>query len=56
MVGKEAKKLGLLQPGRYADCVKRDMGNPVYSRTICGEYMPPEVIQAWILKKLKTDI
>ena len=56
LVGKEAKKLGLLQPGRYADCVKRDMGNPVYSRTICGEYMPPEVIQAWILKKLKTDI
>jgi molecular chaperone DnaK len=56
LVGKEAKKLGLLQPGRFADCVKRDMGNPVYSRTICGEYMPPEVIQAWILKKLKTDI
>jgi molecular chaperone DnaK (HSP70) len=25
LVGKEAKKLGLLQPSRYADCVKRDM-------------------------------
>jgi molecular chaperone DnaK len=56
LVGKEAKKAGILKPARFADCVKRDMGSTVYSRTICGEYMPPEVIQAWILKKLKADI
>jgi molecular chaperone DnaK len=56
LVGREAKKLGVMQPARFADCVKRDMGNPVYSRPISGEYMPPEVIQAWILKKLKADI
>ena len=56
LVGKEAKKLGILQPTRFAECVKRDMGSPVYSRPISGEYMPPEVIQAWILKKLKADI
>lgn len=56
LVGKEAKKVGILKPSRFAECVKRDMGSPVYSRTICGEYMPPEVIQAWILKKLKADI
>ena len=56
VVGKEAKKVGPLKPTRYADCVKRDMGSPVYSRAICGEYMPPEVIQAWVLKKLKADI
>jgi molecular chaperone DnaK len=56
LVGKEARKVGILQPARYAECVKRDMGSAVYSRTICGEYMPPEVIQAWILKKLKADI
>ena len=56
VVGKEAKKLGIMQPNRFAECVKRDMGNSVYSRPISGEYMPPEVIQAWILKKLKADI
>ncbi|HUY87551.1 MAG TPA: Hsp70 family protein [Pirellulales bacterium] len=56
LVGKEAKKLGVMKPNRFAECVKRDMGAPVYSRPISGEYMPPEVIQAWILKKLKADI
>ena len=56
IVGKEAKKTGSLKPTRFADCVKRDMGSPVYSRPICDEYMPPEVIQAWVLKKLKADI
>ncbi|HEX7377976.1 MAG TPA: Hsp70 family protein [Pirellulales bacterium] len=55
IVGKEAKKSGPLKPTRFAECVKRDMGSPVYSRTISGEYMPPEVIQAWVLKKLKAD-
>jgi molecular chaperone DnaK len=56
VVGKEARKVGPLKPTRFAECVKRDMGSPVYSRSICGEYMPPEVIQAWVLKKLKADI
>ena len=56
VVGKEAKKAGPLKPARYAECVKRDMGSPVYSRAICDEYLPPEVIQAWVLKKLKGDI
>jgi molecular chaperone DnaK len=56
IAGKEAKKVGPMKPTRFAECVKRDMGNPVYSRPICGEYMPPEVIQAWVLKKLKADI
>jgi molecular chaperone DnaK len=56
LVGKEARQIGLLKPTRFAECVKRDMGNPVFSRPICGEYMPPEVIQAWVLKKLKADV
>ncbi|HEV3340887.1 MAG TPA: Hsp70 family protein [Pirellulales bacterium] len=56
LVGKEARKIGPLKPTRYAECVKRDMGSLVFSRPICGEYMPPEVIQAWVLKKLKADI
>ena len=56
VVGKEARKIGPLKPTRFAECVKRDMGSPVFSRPICGEYMPPEVIQAWVLKKLKADV
>ncbi len=55
IVGKEAGKLGRLRPDRFAECVKRDMGSQVYSHPISGDYMPPEVIQAWILKQLKAD-
>jgi molecular chaperone DnaK len=56
VVGKEAKKVAVLTPDRVASCVKRDMGKPVFSRPIRGKYMPPEVIQSYILKKLKDDI
>ncbi|HAB14646.1 MAG TPA: heat-shock protein Hsp70, partial [Planctomycetaceae bacterium] len=31
------------------------MGNRHFHRTIGGEHLPPEVIQALILKKLKED-
>ena len=43
-------------PDLVAQWVKRDMGAPFYSHPIRGEYLPPEVIQACILRKLKTDI
>ena len=56
IVGKEARRLAPLYPDRIAEWVKRDMGSPVYTRPIRGEYLPPEVIQACILRKLKADI
>lgn len=56
IVGKEARKLALVQTDRVAELVKRDMGNKVYSRPIRGEYFPPEVLQAYILRKLKQGI
>jgi molecular chaperone DnaK len=56
LVGKEARKAGLLEPDRFAETVKRDMGSPVYSRPICGRFLPPEVIQACILRQLKSDM
>ena len=56
VVGKEAKKVVGIQPDRVAECVKRDMGQPYYSRPIRGENLPPEVIQSCILRKLKHDI
>ncbi len=56
VVGKEAKNAVAVKPDRVAQWVKRDMGSPVYSRPIRGEYLPPEVIQACVLRKLKADI
>lgn len=54
-VGKEAQKAAVFEPDRIANFAKRDMGNPHYHREINGEKLPPEVIQAQILKKLKDD-
>src|SRR5688572_20236996 len=56
VVGKEAKKVAILYPDRVAACVKRDMGKPVYSKPIGSQYLPPEVIQSYILKKLQASI
>lgn len=56
IVGKEAKKASPLYPGQVAECAKRDMGSEAYSRTIGGQSLPPEVIQACILRKLRRDV
>jgi molecular chaperone DnaK len=55
VVGKEAVNAAAFEPERVAQCVKREMGSPVYSKAINGERLPPEVIQSFILKKLKAD-
>jgi molecular chaperone DnaK len=55
VVGKEAVKAGSEEPDRIAQFAKRDMGRPAYHRGICGTRVPPEVIQALILRKLKAD-
>ena len=55
IVGKEARKHAAILPDRVAFLVKRDMGQKVYSRPIMGSYMPPEVIQACILRQLHAD-
>ena len=56
IVGKEARRVVGIYPDRVAQWVKRDMGAPVYSRPIRGEFLPPEVIQACILRKMKADV
>src|SRR5262245_22013275 len=56
VVGNEAKKVAVLYPDRVASCVKRDMGKPVYTRPIAHQYLPPEVIQSYILKELEATI
>ena len=56
IVGKSARAASTVHPDQVAQWVKRDMGFQVYHQPIRGEYFPPEVIQACILRKLKDDI
>ncbi|MEK6235616.1 MAG: Hsp70 family protein, partial [Planctomycetales bacterium] len=56
IVGKDAKKLGVYEPARLAEVVKRDMGRPFYNKKILDVQFPPEVIQAFILRKMKRDL
>ena len=55
VVGKEAVKVAEYEPERIAQFVKRDMGRDKFRKQIRGEELPPEVVQALILKKLKED-
>jgi hypothetical protein len=55
VVGKEALKAAVLEPERVAQFAKRDMGCEVYSHSINGERLPPEVIQSLVLEKVKRD-
>jgi len=55
-VGREARRAALLEPDRVAQWVKRDMGQKVFSHPIRGNWLPPEVIQACILQRLKIHL
>jgi molecular chaperone DnaK len=55
IVGNAAKQHALVNIDSVAICPKRDMGKKYYSRPIRGQQLPPEVIQATILKQLKDD-
>lgn len=56
VVGKKARDSIGTSPEAVADYAKRDMGNKTYSRPLNGQLLPPEVIQAYILKQLKRDV
>jgi molecular chaperone DnaK len=56
VVGKNARTAITSHPDMVAQWVKRDMGAAYYSHPIHGHYLPPEVIQACILRKLKADL
>jgi molecular chaperone DnaK len=55
VVGKEALKAFAGEAHRVAVFAKRDMGQRRYHRPLDGQWYPPEVIQAFILKKLADD-
>jgi len=55
IVGAEALEAGEQEPERLAQFAKRDVGEESFEKPIHGEVLPPEVIEALILKKLKAD-
>ncbi len=55
IVGKEAIKAAVIAPEDVAQFMKRDMGCAVFGKPIHGEHLPPEVIQSFILDKLRRD-
>jgi len=55
IVGKEAVKAMATEMNNVAECSKRDMGHRVFRKVFGGKQYPPEVIEAWILHKLRAD-
>lgn len=55
VVGKEAMKAIGSEAQRVAECAKRDVGHRVFHKTLDGKQYSPEVIEAWILHKLRSD-
>ena len=55
IVGKEAVKASLINPKAYAECFKRDMGSAAFRHDVCGHKVPPEVLSAYVLQRLRRD-
>ena len=55
IVGREAVRAGQFEPERLAEFAKRDIGEENFHKTIIGNAFPPEVLEALVLHKLKTD-
>jgi len=55
IVGKEALKAISIEAENVAECSKRDVGYQVFHKAVGGKRYPPEVIEAWILNKLRVD-
>jgi len=55
IVGKEAVKAAAFEPELVAQYAKRDVGRVEAHRSIRGEQVPPEVVQALVLCKLRDD-
>ena len=55
LVGRDARREALANPGRAVLNVKRQMGNPKWRFKVDGETYTPEAISALILRKVKQD-
>ena len=56
IIGSAAKLQAKLHPEKVAERAKRDIGHAYYSRPIHDKKLPPEVVQAFILKGLRGNI
>jgi len=55
VVGREAARASVMMPDSFAECFKRDMGGTVYHRKLGDVDVPPEVLSAFVLERLKHD-
>jgi len=55
VVGKEAMKALASEAEHCAECSKRDVGHRVFHKVLEGKQYPPEVIEAFILNKIRND-
>ena len=55
VVGKEAARTAAFEPELIAQFAKRDIGAAAYKKKVAGNTLPPEVVEAIILRKLKED-
>jgi molecular chaperone DnaK len=55
IVGKEAVKSAALSPDNYVECFKRDVGSASFHRKLKGLDVPPEILSAFVLERLKKD-
>jgi molecular chaperone DnaK len=55
VVGQEALKAMATDMECIAESAKRDLGYKAYHKKLAGRHYPPEVVQAWILNKLRVD-
>lgn len=55
VIGKEAVKAKGTDFDLVAECAKRELGELVFSKTLGERQYPPEVLQGWILHKLRID-
>jgi molecular chaperone DnaK len=56
LFGRAANQAAATQPDRAAEAVKRDLGQPSYSRAVGGELLPAELIEACLLRRLTDDL
>lgn len=55
VVGKEAVKAMSIEMENIAECSKRELGKRSYHKALAGSEYPPEVLEAFILNKLRLD-
>lgn len=56
IVGREARKAHNFGLENVASNVKREIGQPLFPHELGGRQLPPEVLEAYILKQLDADI